>query len=187
MKIKLSENLPVGRQRTLKILSETFFEMLQEKDFETITVRELCIRSMIPRSTFYGYFDDMYDLMDYTFKATRRDLLKSYDNDVMYDLPDAFAEAADYISANRRIIRRIMRHNPAAGAMQIYYQSAVSEALLRIYRKFPYLRQEKYPEKIQAKMAAGLLIALIDWFTEDDRISRDEMVEMMLRSLRLSL
>lgn len=42
--------------------------LLEQKPFESIQVNELCQACMIPKSTFYNYFDDKYDLLNYLFQ-----------------------------------------------------------------------------------------------------------------------
>lgn len=66
MKFELSEHSPsITVKRTLKILTDTLTELLAEEPFEKITVMQICNHSMIPRATFYNYFDDKYDFLDY--------------------------------------------------------------------------------------------------------------------------
>lgn len=52
-------------RRTCVLLRTGLFSLIQETSFEKITLTELCSRSMVPRSTFYRYFEDKYDLLDY--------------------------------------------------------------------------------------------------------------------------
>lgn len=49
---------------TRMIIRTSFLELLQEKPVSKITVREICERSEINRSTFYKHYQDCYDLMD---------------------------------------------------------------------------------------------------------------------------
>lgn len=48
---------------TKKIISETFFALLKEKEINKITVSELCLKADINRATFYRYYVDIYDLL----------------------------------------------------------------------------------------------------------------------------
>lgn len=49
---------------TKKIISDTFLELLKEKDINKITVSELCQKADINRATFYRYYLDVYDLLE---------------------------------------------------------------------------------------------------------------------------
>lgn len=41
---------------------ERFFSLLAEKDFEKITIKDICTQAMIGKSTFYYHYEDKYDL-----------------------------------------------------------------------------------------------------------------------------
>ena len=50
------------REQTEKLIKETFIALYREKDIPHISVRELCEKAGINRSTFYTYYMDIYDL-----------------------------------------------------------------------------------------------------------------------------
>ncbi len=64
---KRTEN--IAERRTHFLLRAGLFSLLQEIPFEKITTTELCSRSMVPRSTFYRYFDDKYDLLYFCMRS----------------------------------------------------------------------------------------------------------------------
>ena len=65
MKYDLTKKLTIGASRTLYSLQQSLLSLLSEKSFEEIAVGELCEKAMLPRATFYNYFDDKYDLLEY--------------------------------------------------------------------------------------------------------------------------
>ena len=65
MKYDLSKPITRGAKRTLDALNGAMFLLLSEKSFEELTVGELCEQAQYPRATFYNYFDDKYDLLNY--------------------------------------------------------------------------------------------------------------------------
>ena len=65
MKYDVSKKPTRGAQRTLDAFSRSLLALLAEQPFEQVTVNELCQRAGYPRATFYNYFDDKYDLLDY--------------------------------------------------------------------------------------------------------------------------
>lgn len=44
-------------------MDKAFLALLEEKDFEYITVKELCKRADVNRSTFYLHYENMTDLL----------------------------------------------------------------------------------------------------------------------------
>jgi len=50
--------------RTQKLIRETFRELLQNKEFEAITIKDITQMSSINRSTFYAHYEDKYALLE---------------------------------------------------------------------------------------------------------------------------
>lgn len=48
---------------TKSVIKSSFFDLLSEKDFNNITVKELCEKADINRGTFYRHYLDIYDLL----------------------------------------------------------------------------------------------------------------------------
>lgn len=59
-------------------LKETLLELLKEQDFKSITVKELCKKANVNRSTFYAHFIDIYDLTEKTEEYLTQKMLDSY-------------------------------------------------------------------------------------------------------------
>ena len=49
-------------QYSKRVIKESLFQLMQEKPINKITVKELCERADVNRSTFYAYYTDIYDL-----------------------------------------------------------------------------------------------------------------------------
>lgn len=60
---------------TRNIIQTSFLELLRQKSLENITVREICEKAEINRSTFYKHYRDCYDLLD----SMKEDRLRQYD------------------------------------------------------------------------------------------------------------
>ncbi|MDU4694522.1 MULTISPECIES: TetR/AcrR family transcriptional regulator [Paenibacillus] len=50
--------------RTRRLLQDAFDSLIQEKDFDTITVRDIAERATVNRATFYAHFVDKYDILE---------------------------------------------------------------------------------------------------------------------------
>lgn len=51
-------------KRTKKAIKESFFELIETKGFEHISVKDITDGAMISRNTFYLHYADKYDLLD---------------------------------------------------------------------------------------------------------------------------
>jgi AcrR family transcriptional regulator len=59
-------------RRTLQFLEEAFSTLIDEKDFQSITIQDITERAGINRATFYAHFSDKYALLDYKIRQDFR-------------------------------------------------------------------------------------------------------------------
>ena len=118
MKLDYRANLTTAQKRTTNIIVDTLFLLLTKKDFNEITVREICRVGLIPHSTFYNYFEDKYDVIRWTFF---KEVYKYYPEvDIVmnhYANIDKCADAiCDFIDKNKGILSKVAKKNPMNGA-----------------------------------------------------------------------
>jgi AcrR family transcriptional regulator len=68
---------------TRKALGDSLIELMKDKPFTKITVRELCENADINRTTFYAHYRDQYDLLQQIEEDTLNcieDMLNKYDS-----------------------------------------------------------------------------------------------------------
>src|SRR5512138_551908 len=73
---QLSENAPPDRRalRTRQALSQALIALIQEKRYEAITVKDICDRANVGRSTFYAHYQDKDDLLASNFRQVMQSL-----------------------------------------------------------------------------------------------------------------
>jgi len=54
---------------TKKIIADSMFSLLKTKSFEKITIEMILNESKVSRSTFYRYFNDKYELMNWCYQS----------------------------------------------------------------------------------------------------------------------
>ncbi len=65
---------------TKKIISDSMFNLMKRKSFENITVQMIIDECKVSRSTFYRYFKDKYELMNWCYQAYVDTLLEKVHN-----------------------------------------------------------------------------------------------------------
>lgn len=103
----------ISTRRTYLLLSRSLFQLLEKMPFEKITLTQLCSHSMVPRSTFYRYFEDKYDLLYYCLQSFFGYF--DLDNDVVY-LKDGkarkfVAKLIAAIDGNKAMFQKIYQVN----------------------------------------------------------------------------
>ena len=64
--------------KTRKCLRETMLELLKEKSYKKISVKEICEKSNTGRVTFYNHYDDKYDLLLDCFDAMQQKVAEHF-------------------------------------------------------------------------------------------------------------
>ena len=117
MKLDFRNDLTTSQKRTTKMVSNAFFILLTKKNFDDITVREICRLSLIPHSTFYNYFEDKYDVLRWVFYHTFYGYYPEMDT-VMnhYDNIDKASDSlCDFMDEYKSLISKVVVHNPQNG------------------------------------------------------------------------
>lgn len=167
---------------TKMMIRNSFLSLLREKPMQRITVRELCEKAQINRSTFYSYYLDVYDLLQ----------------NIEHELLDAFAQSL-LIEINNwtdisaigicKKIFKVLEKNSALcevllGANGDY---VAVEKCIEIGKNFfmaPYI--ERYPqidpsllENYYIFVSSGAISLLRNWLYSDTEISSDEMAQQI--------
>lgn len=75
----MEEKVDLRIVKTKKTLREALLSLISEKDFDKIAVTEICNRALVNRMTFYKYYEDKYQLLDYLFEELTKDLIVKID------------------------------------------------------------------------------------------------------------
>ncbi|MFD1988570.1 TetR/AcrR family transcriptional regulator [Paenibacillus nicotianae] len=72
----------IRNTRTREAIFEALFELMEEKDFDKITIQNLTERAQINRATFYAHFQDKYELLDEIIKKSAGELIEQHTHGV---------------------------------------------------------------------------------------------------------
>lgn len=96
---------------TKQLIEEKFFELLQEKPLNKITVKSICERAEINRTTFYKYYADPYNVLE----KVEDDLIESmrgfFKTSANVDITDTMMVILDNIMDNKEIYKTITSKN----------------------------------------------------------------------------
>ena len=86
-------------------IMQSFERFLSEKPFEKITVKDIVEDCGINRKTFYYYFEDIYDLLEKTFRKSFESILDSFESDM--SLEDRARSFFEFAQNNKTTIRHV--------------------------------------------------------------------------------
>ncbi|HHU29158.1 MAG TPA: TetR/AcrR family transcriptional regulator [Firmicutes bacterium] len=93
------------------VLEESLITLMEKKDISKITIKEICEKADINRSTFYAHYRDQYDLLrkiENKFLAAIQAYLENFDKKYTEDIVLITEKIFQYIRKNARICRLLL-------------------------------------------------------------------------------
>lgn len=99
---------------TKKLLQDSLISLLQKESIHKISIKQICDKAQINRSTFYKYYGSQYDLLEEMEKDIL-DRINSYlepgtDSTTLYD-PQRLTKAIEFINENIDLCRLLLNNN----------------------------------------------------------------------------
>ena len=180
MKFKLSDKTSRFAKRTLADFSEKMIAMLADMPLEEMSVQKICDICNYPRSTFYNYFDDIYDLMDYCWIAIMKDMdIEKYLNvQGEQNTEQIFSLLYEYLDRYRPQIYRILSKNGLEGRCMDSLRAFMKKQIGQIISKCPGTRDFPVREDIMVDYYAVTLEMLLEkCFFAKERLSKEEALQ----------
>lgn len=184
MKYDISRQPTRGAARTLTAFSQTMFELLAQKPFEEVTVGELCERAQYPRATFYNYFDDKYDLLDYCWRTLAERVWPVEDGTAEDELVYlCFDRIFEFSKQNSGVIDRVLAHNPEVGYMFSSFRNFLNGLMRERFKACPHAAELGIPNKLLADHYSSTLFLVWQWAAVIDRSCTKQQARKYLQTL----
>lgn len=172
-------------------MDEAFLELLEKKDFDYITVKEICERAWVNRSTFYLHYETIGDLLEECARHIinrftefmpydTKEFLEKLKNRPLEELylitPEYLIPYLNYIKENRRVFKVTVEQFYVL-RMDDAYNGLKHHILTPILERFC-VSPEK--QKYMIPFYINGLIAIIDeWLKDDCRDPVEQVVSVM--------
>lgn len=165
MKYDVTKRPTRGAQRTLDAFSSALLALLAEQSFERVTVNELCQRAGYPRATFYNYFDDKYDLLNYGWLriGTHLRLHEASSMGAEESLHVYFDRTYELCFAHLDAIKRTLAHNTESGYLLNHLRSIMQAEIRTMLRACPERVAGRVPYELIADHFANTLLLVLEW------------------------
>ena len=105
-------------RRTKKLLRQALTRLMQQKDFQSITVTDVVREADINRGTFYAHYRDVYDLRDKIETGMIEDfrgMIAAIRPSETVTLKLVLSRLMDYLEENREIVTALIKVNAPDG------------------------------------------------------------------------
>ncbi len=79
--------------KTQKAIRESFLELRKDLPLAKIKVKAICDMAMINKSTFYKYYEDVYDLSDKLENELIEEMLRVNEEELILENPEGFLDS----------------------------------------------------------------------------------------------
>ena len=165
MKYDLSKKPTRGAERTLTAFFETMLSLLSQKSFDNISVNEICKVSNFPRATFYNYFDDKYDLVDYCWHVLAAEIevdqIQSAPSD--NELLIYFDRLYDILEKRQDLLKDILKNNDFSGTLITSFINYLKAIMQKIFYESQAYTKPDVPTELMADHCSETVLLILEW------------------------
>lgn len=177
-------------------MDEAFLELIEKKDFAYITVKEICERAGVNRSTFYLHYETVGDLLAESARYIidqfvaymphdTREFVQTLQNRPIEELylitPEYLVPYLSYVREHRRIFR-ISLEKASVLQLDDAYRELNRHVLTPILNRFQVSPDEQ--RYLMPFYLNGLMGILREWLKDDCRDSIDYVASLIQRCIR---
>ena len=175
---------------TAKKMNDALIKLLETKDYEYITIKEICRIASVNRSTFYLHYENMNDLLEETIGSLNSSFnshFKSKENENTIIFKDSLEDLLlindenlipylNFIKENKNIYKVLKNHPQLFNANKTYDQM-FRKLFVPIMNRFGL--DEKWHKYLMDFYISGLTSIVLDWVYDDCKIPVQEVSDFI--------
>lgn len=183
------ENL--NTKRTIRSLLNTLLNLLKTKAFENITVRDLCSESLIARGTFYNYFEDKYDLLNYFWQSLTIEIdpipsiANNFPNTLILtseEYLETFIEKyVEFFDLNRDDLNKILMHNALPSSyLIISCRIYLNDYIFHKLKTCNNFLEFEIPQALAAQHFTNSILSILEWkYIYRNNATKEELIKYL--------
>lgn len=172
---RTSDPVDLRVRRTQKLLWEALMALLEEQEFEAISVKDICDLAMVHRTTFYKHYEDKYHLL----RKGMRDMYEALaveadvpaDTFLAADTPPVFVGFFEHVEKHQRFYTLMLCGDGISkfqGLLRTYLAELCEVRLCQAAKDMS-MSTTAVPIPLLAQFCAGTVISTTTWWLEHDR------------------
>lgn len=173
--------------RTRATLQTALMSLIQEKDYEAVTVQDICEAANVGRSTFYAHYTSKDDLKRSGLEHLRKQLLERQ-REALASAGDSgtrpfgfsltmFEHARDHLHHYRALV------GSRGGAMTLGMIRQILADLIRDELAATSAKAVDLPHELVVQYVVGAYMAVLTWWLDGGAKLAPEQIDAMFRSL----
>lgn len=176
---------------TACLMDEALLLLLEKKDFKYITIKEICKKAGVNRSTFYLHYENTGDLLAEAIEMINKKFLSSFSGkseklqrieecsreDVILITPQYLVPYLEFIRENKRVLKTI-HDNPNLFEVDKVFKKMYEEIFEPALKKFNIPKDDE-PYIFEFFMH-GILAIIMKWVSLDCKDSNEHILNLIL-------
>ena len=172
-------------KKTYMALTSTFFELLEEKRFEDITVNELCDRAMVRRATFYKHFGDKYEFFTFIIREIQGEFDKEITGSLDTDMPIDFYitivhRVIIFLTERERLIQSVLKSECFPSLLRILSEQVEFDILQKLKENAEKGYRLIADPEVMARFFTGAILETLQWWLTHKKSISLESVERQI-------
>ena len=163
---------------TKGIIIEAMKQLLAEQRFDKITVQNIIDRAHCSRGTFYRHFKDKYDIMNYYYLETNRDILSNSE----LSGREKTEAIVDSVLKNKEYFGGVVDVE-GINSFRNFVKQCSKQFYLAVYRE-KFITCASIPAEIDFMtdfLAEGCAATIDKWLIRDGGLSKEQLVDSLYR------
>lgn len=170
--------------RSQEWLAKALISLMEEKEFQNISIKEIAARADLSRRTFYRVFTVKEDPLTWYLNTLYQEFLVLLSQQQCREFKDVVALYLSFWYQHAHLFALLKRSNMLSYILQQYYR-VFPEVFKIVKGDYPLSQQSDALSYAMAFSAGGMLSVLIKWADEDMQKTPEEILQMMDVMLQL--
>jgi AcrR family transcriptional regulator len=157
-----------------KLLIEALLNLMEQKIYNEINIKEICQIADISRQTFYKLFKTKDELLEYVIDSVFKEIVKEISTNAPVDTITTTAVFVRVFYANKRLMDLIIKNN-----LETIFVKKFMQAITGITFIVDPKSKISNLDYIFAYYSGGLTNILIHWSQDPDRIPPEELSKLI--------
>ncbi len=175
-------------------MDEAFISLLEKKDFDYITVKEICESAGVNRSTFYLHYETIQDLLQECVEYISTKFSGYFDvdiqppdlsqisncpiEDLIFITPDILIPYLSFIRQNKVLFKVAVEHSEMMGSVKTF-EMLYNRIFEPILKRFNFRDNER--KFVIAFYINGIIAIIMEWLKENCRTSIEEISSIIVQ------
>lgn len=168
-------------KRSKRMLKQGLIQLMHEKKFKDISVRDITDRIDMNRGTFYLHYTDTYDLlqkMETEVLSDVQEMIDAHRPEIEQGtLKPVMEPILDYIVENKELCATMFANGAGGTFMRRMQEMIYRNGAELIHRRFTEVSEEKIAY-LTSFISYGLIGLIKEWFDTDMAMSKKTLTEM---------